>query len=401
MQRAVLLVMAGVAVADVLGGCPDAAPDSQYTCAQQKSWGKCGKAFMVGHCCQTCFSCAAGCGGPAPAPRPACVGQTPELSQSGAGPTAQALFQKLAGHWRAGETLSGHTGGPKGSDYENSWDDMVRRVGKTPAVKAFDMQNYSPHNPWHQDWSSWDDGSVGEAISWYQSTGSKGIVAFEWHWFSPMGGSLQTSTFYTKDTDFDTAKAVTPGTAEYQATVRDLNAIATQLGRLRDAGVPILWRPLHEAAGNSQGAWFWWGRAGPDACKQLLSMMRDVFINQHGLNNLLWVWSEPNPAWYPGNDKMDMVGFDSYPGAYIYDCNEAMWNQLSAMTGCRKLVALTEVGPIPDIGTCAARQVEWLYFLTWGSVGAQDNTDQHLKDVYGNPRVKSVDNLSSGSLLAV
>jgi len=42
-------------------GCKDVAPDSKYSCAQQKSWGKCSQSFMKGHCCQTCFNCKSGC----------------------------------------------------------------------------------------------------------------------------------------------------------------------------------------------------------------------------------------------------------------------------------------------------------------------------------------------------
>ena len=36
---------------------------------------------------------------------------------------------------------------------------------------------------------------------------------------------------------------------------RDIAAIAEQLLRLQEAGVPVLWLPLHE----SSGGWFWWG----------------------------------------------------------------------------------------------------------------------------------------------
>ena len=42
--------------------CTDSAPDPQYTCAQQKSWGKCSESFMKGFCCKTCFDCRVGCG---------------------------------------------------------------------------------------------------------------------------------------------------------------------------------------------------------------------------------------------------------------------------------------------------------------------------------------------------
>lgn len=47
--------------------CVDVSPGGGYTCAQQKSWGKCDAAkypFMLGHCCKTCFNCSASCLGP-------------------------------------------------------------------------------------------------------------------------------------------------------------------------------------------------------------------------------------------------------------------------------------------------------------------------------------------------
>ncbi len=45
------------------GSCNDTPPDAKYTCAQQKSWGKCGEAFMQGHCDQVCGRCSAPAGG--------------------------------------------------------------------------------------------------------------------------------------------------------------------------------------------------------------------------------------------------------------------------------------------------------------------------------------------------
>merc|ERR1712039_582416 len=42
--------------------CEDQAPDTQYTCAQQRSWGKCTESWMAGWCCKTCFQCDPACG---------------------------------------------------------------------------------------------------------------------------------------------------------------------------------------------------------------------------------------------------------------------------------------------------------------------------------------------------
>jgi hypothetical protein len=41
------------------GSCSDTAPDGNYSCAQQKEWGKCGDAFMQGYCNMSCGRCGA------------------------------------------------------------------------------------------------------------------------------------------------------------------------------------------------------------------------------------------------------------------------------------------------------------------------------------------------------
>lgn len=58
--------------------------------------------------------------------------------------------------------------------------------------------------------------------------------------------------FYTDSVTFDVAAALADTTnPDYLLLIRDIDAIAVQLKRLADANVPILWRPLHEAEGNS------------------------------------------------------------------------------------------------------------------------------------------------------
>lgn len=41
--------------------CTDTAPDTNYTCQQQKNFGKCSKPWMDGYCCKTCFNCDSKC----------------------------------------------------------------------------------------------------------------------------------------------------------------------------------------------------------------------------------------------------------------------------------------------------------------------------------------------------
>ncbi len=215
-------------------------------------------------------------------------------------------------------------------------------------LRAGDLQHFTDGYPYlwqdgHHTFGKDDDGTVDELISWYNSTDKKGIVSLQWHWHSPTGGAAGTNTFYTDQTTFDVTKAVTPGTQENTDILRDIDDIAVQLKRFEDAGVPILWRPLHEAGGG----WFWWGAKGPEACLELYNIMYDRLQNYHHLHNLIWVWSTPETDWYPGNDKVDIVGYDSYPGNYNYGNQKNAFDILYNLTGGEKLVAMSENGPIP------------------------------------------------------
>jgi len=95
-----------------------------------------------------------------------------------------------------------------------------------------------------------------------------------------------------------------------------------QMKRLADLDIPILWRPIHEAGGG----WFWWGAHGPAPALALWDMIYDRMVNHHNLHNMIWVWSTPESAWFPGNSKVDIVGYDSYPGAYNYGTQKSMYD---------------------------------------------------------------------------
>ena len=248
------------------------------------------------------------------------------------------------------------------------------------------MQNYSPNNPWY-NFQPYDDGTTAKAISWYlNETKGEGIVIFFWHWFSPLGGYSRTSTFYTNYTNFDVTKAVVQNTAEYNATIRDFDAIAVQLKKLQSSKVPVLWRPLHEAGGK----WFWWGAKTNTAAIQLYNMMYDRFTNYHQLNNLIWVWSTPEPDWYPGNLKVDIMGYDSYPGSYNYGCRDDIYAQLVRIVKGAKMIQLTQNGPIPNFDQCMLNGVKWGVFMSWNDLVFSQNSMDHIKAVYNLPFVKKI-----------
>jgi len=270
---------------------------------------------------------------------------------------------------------------------------QVRNIaGKSPVIRGGDMQRYTDGYPylWANGGHTFgkdDDGTVDNLKNWYTSTGKKGIITFQWHWHSPTGGSAGTNTFYTDYTTFDITRAVTPGTQEYDDIIRDIDDIAVQLKKFRDAGIPILWRPLHEAGGG----WFWWGAKGPEACKALYNIMFDRLKNYHQLHNLIWVWSTPETEWYPGNDKVDIIGYDSYPGIYNYGNQKYYFDILYRLTNGEKLIAMTENGPIPNPDDCLNLDAPWSYFMSWSDLVSQQNTSSHIREVFENPRVMTLE----------
>ena len=280
----------------------------------------------------------------------------------------------------------------------DSYSQIQTITGKSPVLRVWDFESYTQGYPYKWDSSingktfgAVDDGSVQAAINWYKQTGGKGIVGFQWHWCSPSGGTLNTNTFYTSNTTFDPSQAIISGTTENTLVLQDIDAIATQLKRFQAQGIPVIFRPLHEASFGG----FWWGSKGASVCVNLYNIIFDRMINYHGLNNLLWAWSAPESSWYPGNTKIDICGKDSYPGSYNYDPLKNDFDILFNLSGGHKIIALTECGPIPDSNLCMTNDIPWSYFMSWSSLTTSQNSNQHIIDVYNNANVLTLENLTA------
>ena len=191
---------------------------------------------------------------------------------------------------------------------ELSWSNWIgTQIGKIPALVSVDLIDYSP--------SRVERGTVGTAVEEAITHHNRGgIVSVLWHWNAPTGlydteARKWWSGFYTDATDFDIAATLAnPTGANYTLIVRDIDAIAVQLKKLQAAGVPVLWRPLHEA----EGGWFWWGAKGPEAAKKLYALLHQRLVEHHGINNLIWVWNSIAPEWYPGDGTVDILSADVY-----------------------------------------------------------------------------------------
>jgi mannan endo-1,4-beta-mannosidase len=261
-------------------------------------------------------------------------------------PEAGTLLKKLCGSF-GDVTLTGQYG-----DADEQL--IIGLTGKRPAIFGADLMDFSPSRVEHGA----RPGPIAEDLIRRSRQGQ--TVTLCWHWNAPAGLIDNVVTgrdgktkdlrwykgFYTDATTFDVEAALAdPSSESYQLLLRDIDAIAVPLKQLSDAGVPVLWRPLHEA----QGKWFWWGARGSGPFKKLWRMTFDRLVRVHGLHNLLWVYtSDTDPAWYPGDDVVDVVGIDAYP-KNPHDVMAGHWVVLSDAFGGKKPLAMSECGGMPDV----------------------------------------------------
>lgn len=251
-------------------------------------------------------------------------------------------------------------------DWDSGWeslelDAIYKETGRFPAIIGLDFMEYSPSRV-ERGASSVD---TEKAIKWWEKGG---VVTFCWHWNAPTGlidkkpDQNWWSGMYTRSTTFDFTKGLEDHKSiEYQLLIRDIDAIALQLKRLQEEGVPVLWRPLHEASGG----WFWWGSKGPEAYKKLWRLMFERLTEYHQLKNLIWVWNGLDKNWYPGDDVVDIIGEHAYLEKHDYSPLEEEFKKAQTYTEENKMIALTENGPIPDPDILLEKEIAWLWFCTW------------------------------------
>lgn len=294
-----------------------------------------------------------------------------------ASPEARALFSTLTREFGR-RTFSGQHESNPASPSRLA---QVARLadGAQPALLGLDLIFYSP---------SWNraegDGTLEYARDW--ALNNNGIVTLSWHWLAPLHPSpLVWDGFSTDKTAFDVARLADESSPEYAAVLRDLDHIAGKLKVLRDARIPVLWRPLHEA----EGGWFWWGARGPVAAKRLYRLMFDRFTRVHRLDNLLWVWTSTDDDgaadWYPGDNYVDIVAADLYFPPGVRGDFFAVFDGLRERYRGRKPIALGECGALPDLTAGAP----WLWFLVWDDFITRPdaNPPVFVHTIYRDPRV--------------
>ncbi|MBB2943472.1 mannan endo-1,4-beta-mannosidase [Actinoplanes lutulentus] len=212
------------------------------------------------------------------------------------------------------------------------------------------------------------------------------LVALTWHACSPTVG--RTCEFdggvKTQISNTQFQQIVTGGTALNQTWRSRMAEVVPYLRQLRDAGVPVLWRPFHEM----NETWNWWGgRSGSNGGAKIFQQMKDYFDSE-GLTNLIWVWNvQDNPAggwssYYPGSNYADVVSLDVW---YKGHPSSGDYQQMQTIAA-GKPIAIAEMGKVPNAALLTS-QTRWAYFMVWSEQLRGSNTNAEIQAAYFHPRV--------------
>ena len=251
-------------------------------------------------------------------------------------------------------------------DYEMNY--ILETTGRLPAMRGLDFMNSDFNGVVERSKAWWDKG---------------GLVTICWH-TGIEGYGYQES----KDDMPDFDKLLTEGTPEHEAMIANWDKAAAALAELRDAGVPVLWRPFHEF----DGGWFWWGKGGSENFIRLWQMMYDRYTNEFGLNNLIWVLGysgEVKDGWYPGDDYCDIIGSDTYDNS----THIKAWNKLQNVTDSGKPLTFHECGNVPRVEMFERDGCLWSWFMIWHTDYIKGNNVKILNNVYNHEKVITLDEL--------
>lgn len=274
-------------------------------------------------------------------------------------------------------------------------------TGKYPALIGFDMMDHTPS----RNALGARGVAVDQAIRFHKEGG---IVTFCWHWNAPTeylksgsdsnGNPRWWGGFYTDNTNFDISAVMNGSDPKGKELLdRDIAHIASLFNKLEQEGVPVLWRPLHEASGG----WFWWGAKGAEPYKKLWIYLYEELTFTYGCNNLIWVWNGQAPDWYPGDEYVDIIGEDIYANARSYVAHNSKFSELLDHSGTNKIIAMTENGVVFDIEQAVITNARWAWFCTWcgdfvqknGVYSEQYTQAEMLKKVYDSEYVITLDEL--------
>ncbi len=320
-----------------------------------------------------------------------------KLADPGADPSVVALYQYLKAVGKSDATLYGHMEDTvlKAGAEGLSCSDTEDMTGSLAAIVGMDCGGLfggfaSKYNERHPGAGLPDtnEGNIkAAALFSNEAIGRGAIITLSSHMPNFSGTVKLDGNFAHSYDGFDFRPAdsyvltgncmnqILPGGAYNEAYRAHLDVVADYV---RQVEGPVLFRPLHE----NTGSWFWWGKAFCDAetYKSVYKYTVEYLRDEKNIHNLLYLYGPGSEAAsleeyeerYPGDEYVDLVGFDTYdnnpvPDSEGYTFLQNFENTLKLTDafakGHGKLMAVTETGMssmktggIPETGN---RRPQW------------------------------------------
>lgn len=202
--------------------------------------------------------------------------------------------------------------------------DVNSVCGDFPAVVGFDLGHIELGDDRNLDGVPFDH--MRQLI--FQQYERGGVVTLSWHVNNPLtyeegmtfgGTSWIADSTKLHDIEQTTMREVLKEGATHDRLVAWVDSVAQFLNSLETpygVKVPVIFRPWHEHTGS----WFWWGKdyCTPDEYRQLWQIVAERF-KANNVTNAIYAYSPGSCATseeymerYPGDEIIDILGFDTY-----------------------------------------------------------------------------------------
>lgn len=288
--------------------------------------------------------------------------------------------------------------------FEAGYSDVEAITGDYPAVMGWELGHIELGNERNLDSVRFDD--IRRLMVEHHNRG--GINTVSWHADNIVTGG---STWDCEQGGV--VAAILPGGSYHSRYLAWLDRLAAFFGSLTDGSgekIPVVFRMYHEQTSS----WFWWGarQSTPEEYKNLWRMTVD-HLQDKGVHNLLYAYSpsecENEAAYlerYPGDDYVDVVGFDVY---YYGEDDQAMERYMHNIShnidivtgyadksGKLPIVAETGMEGIPYTGyftdviapLIGGSGISWILF--WRNAWEPDKPDHFYMPYPGHPSAEDL-----------
>ena len=265
--------------------------------------------------------------------------------------------------------------------------DIKEVTGDYPAVYGWELGRIEIDQPDNLDSVPFD--TMKQFIGDGYARG--GIITISWHLNNPLTGKTAWQPAP------GTVAAVLPSGekhALYKSWLDKIAAFMLSLKGKKGEYIPVIFRPFHELNGD----WFWWGgkNCTPEEIKQLYRFTVHYLRDEKNVHNLLYAFNTDRFASkdaylerYPGDEWVDIIGFDIYQGNsikknedFIVEFDKTLATLEAIAKEKNKIPALTEFGynGLPDsswwtkvfLKTLGTHQIA--YALAWRNAGYTSQT---------------------------